>query len=403
MGKNDPIRFPGPTAPAPGGSDFSLVCGGPLYRFYLRTRMAREPLELFIRRMIIIPLFCWLPLLLLAGLQGRLTSGVPVPFLFDPDVHVRLLAALPLLIGAEVLVHQRMRLVVTLFLERGIIAEEDHPRFQGLVDSGRRLSNSVWFELFLLVFVFTAGHWIWTRNVSLSVSTWYAIKDGAHGSLTTAGYWYVFVSLPIFRFMLYRWYYRLFIWYRFLWQVRALPLHLNLYHPDRAGGLSFLTTSIQAIALVMVAQSVAFAGIIFERILYAGAKLPAFKIEIAGWIAFMLLLTVFPLGFFVIQLDRAGRVARRELGSLASHYVNDFRRKWVQGAHDDKPLLGTPDIQSLADMAHSYSVVTEVRLFPITKQALIRLVILIGLPFLPLTLTMFRLDEMIGRIVKFMF
>jgi hypothetical protein len=380
------------------------VLGGPLYRFYLRTRMAREPLELFVRRMIIIPLICWLPLSLLAGLQGRLTGGVRAPFLFDPDVHVRLLAALPLLIGAEVLVHQRMRLVVTLFLERGIVAEEDRPRFLGLVDSGRRLSNSVWFELFLLAFVFTAGHWIWTRNVSLSVSTWYALKDGAETHLTAAGYWYAFVSLPIFRFMLYRWYYRLFIWYRFLWQVRGLPLHLNLYHPDRAGGLSFLSASTQAIALVMVAQSVAFAGIIFERILYAGAKLPSFKIEIVGWTVFMLLLTVFPLGFFVIQLDRAGRVARRELGSLASRYVNDFRRKWVQDAvHADEALLGTPDIQSMSDLANSYSVVTEVRLFPLTKQALIRLVIMIGLPFLPLTLTMFKLDEMVGRIFKFIF
>jgi hypothetical protein len=332
------------------------------------------------------------------------TSGVRVPFLFDPDVQVRFLAALPLLIGAEMLVHKRMRLVVAQFLERGIVAEEDRDRFLGLVNSSMRLRNSVAFELCLLAFVFTAGHWIWSRNISLSVSTWYAVKDGAHGSLTAAGYWYAFVSLPLFRFILYRWYFRLFIWYRFLWQVRAMPLHFNFYHPDRAGGLGFLSASIQAISPMLVAQSMAFAGFIFTRILYAGTKLPAFKMEIAAWIVFMLLLAVIPLSFFSVQLDQAGRVARREFGALASHYVDDFRGKWVLGgAPVDEPLLGSSDIQSLADMANSYGVVSELRLFPITKQTLIRLVIMIALPLLPLTLTMVPLDEMVGKLFKFMF
>jgi hypothetical protein len=54
-------------------------------------------------------------------------------------------------------------------------------------------------------------------------------------------------------------------------------------------------------------------------------------------------------------------------------------------------------------MGNSYSVVSEMRLFPITKQTLIRLVIMIALPLLPLTLTMFPLDEMIRRLFKFMF
>ena len=82
--------------------------------------------------------------------------------------------------------------------------------------------------------------------------------------LTAAGYWYAFVSLPIFRFILYRWYYRLFIWYRFLWQVRGMPLHFNLYHPDRVGGLGFLAASVQIFAPILVAQTMALAGIIYS-------------------------------------------------------------------------------------------------------------------------------------------
>ncbi len=35
--------------------DFSLVLGGPLYQLYLRTRLARPPLELLVRRMLTHP------------------------------------------------------------------------------------------------------------------------------------------------------------------------------------------------------------------------------------------------------------------------------------------------------------------------------------------------------------
>ena len=41
-----------------------------------------------------------------------------MPFLLDVEVHVRFLVAMPLLIGAELVVHRRMRPVVKQFLER---------------------------------------------------------------------------------------------------------------------------------------------------------------------------------------------------------------------------------------------------------------------------------------------
>src|SRR5690242_13878327 len=87
-------------------SDFSLVLGGPLYQLYLRTRMARAKLELMFRRLVIISMICWLPLLLLTTF-GHQTGGVT--FLRDPEVQVRFLFALPLLIVAEVVVHMRLR------------------------------------------------------------------------------------------------------------------------------------------------------------------------------------------------------------------------------------------------------------------------------------------------------
>ena len=60
-----------------------------------------------------VSLLAWLPLLVLSVVEGQALGGnVAVPFLLDVEAHVRFLVALPLLIVAELVVHQRMRFVV---------------------------------------------------------------------------------------------------------------------------------------------------------------------------------------------------------------------------------------------------------------------------------------------------
>jgi hypothetical protein len=113
------------------------------------------------------------------------------------------------------------------------------------------------------------------------------------------------------------------------------------------------------------------------------------------------LILLLPLTFFALKLEYTGRVAKAEFGVLASHYVNDFRRKWVvEQLQDRESMLGTSDLQSLADLGNSFGVVNEMRLFPITKQAVLRLVVALAVPFLPLTLTMFPLDQILQRLFR---
>src|SRR5262245_21894488 len=230
-------------APSRDPYDFSVVLGGPLYQLARRAHICGDALEMLHRRIIVITLFAWLPLLILSILDGRAWgSSVNVPFLKDIEVHVRLLVALPLLIIAELIVHLRMRATGRQFLERGLIADSSRARFDAAVGAALRLRNSVAAEVVLLAFVYFVGvFFIWPRFVALNVATWYAVPAGSAGRhLQIAGWWYVFVSLPIFQLMLFRWYFRLFIWVRFLWQVSRCELRLVPTHPDRAGGLGFL-------------------------------------------------------------------------------------------------------------------------------------------------------------------
>jgi hypothetical protein len=55
--------------------DFSLVLGGPIYQLLRRSHLADDALGLVRQRIIVISLFCWLPLLVLSALEGKTLGG----------------------------------------------------------------------------------------------------------------------------------------------------------------------------------------------------------------------------------------------------------------------------------------------------------------------------------------
>jgi hypothetical protein len=386
-------------------TDFSLVQGGPLFQLLVRTRLLKPPMELLALRIVVISLVAWLPLLLLSVFSGHAFGGTGIPFLLDLGAHARLLVSVPLLLAAEVVVHQRGKLIVRQFLERNLVAPEDQPRFESLIASGMRLRNSALMEVLILAFSILGGYPLGGRYLQMDTGTWYRAAIGGQMSLTPAGYWYLIVSLTIFRFILFRWYFRLVIWYRFLWQVsRHIPLRLNALHPDRAGGLAFLSGSTFALQPILSAHTAALSGFLGSKIWHEGATLPQFKLEIAAWIVFLMLLVLTPLVFFVIQLGISKRAGLREYSLVASNYVAEFSRKWIEGrAPPGEALIGSSDIQSLADLSNSYAVVKEMRLIPFGRGTIVRVATATALPLLPLVLTMIPLDKLIDQAIAVLF
>ncbi|HEU4712912.1 MAG TPA: hypothetical protein VFS76_15160 [Pyrinomonadaceae bacterium] len=343
----------------------------------------------------------WLPLLILSTIQGHLWGkSVAVPFLLDLEVHIRFLIVVPLLVVAELLVHQRLRHIATAFLERNLIPEVDFPRFDKAITSAFRLRNSVTIEMLLIGIVYGVGVLVvWRQFTVLSADTWYAPVSSGGAALSLAGLWYSYASLPIFQFLLIRWYFRIFIWARFLWQVSRIKLALVPTHPDRVGGLGFLSTAVYAFSMLVVAHGAMVSSQIANRIFFLGANLRQFEGEIAA-VAILLLCVIFgPMLVFVPQLAEVKRTGLREYGTLAETYVRDFDRKWLRSPErNDEVLIGSADIQSLADLANSFEVVRSMRLVLITRDAVLQLGVALFLPMLPLLLTMMPLKELLTRL-----
>jgi hypothetical protein len=325
-----------------------------------------------------------------------------VSFLHDIEVHARFLVALPILIATELLVNSRMRAAVRRFIEWRIVLPEQRPVFHKAIESALKLRNSVTVELALIALVYTVGLLVWNSRTELGLWTWFALP-GSRWNLTRAGYWYVFVSLPFFQFILLRWYMRLLIWFRFLWQVNRIPLNLVPTHPDRCAGLSFLGKSSYAFAPILFAQGAILAGVVADRVLYRGETLQSFKFQIASFIVFFLVVVIAPLLMFSPQMADARRKGLADYGLLAQRYVEGFDQKWVRESPSSAELLGTGDIQSLADLGNSYQVIREMRIVPFGLQDISRLAIATAAPLSPLLLTVFSFEELMIRIFKVVF
>ena len=386
--------------------DFSLVHGGPLFQLFLRAHLSSDAMTLVGRRIVTFVLITWVPLLVGSALDGHLLDGrVAVPFLLDVETHVRFLIVVPLLLAAELAVHQRLRSVTRTFLERNLIPVAAMPRFDAAVTSAFRLRNSVLAEVLLLVFVYAVGVLVvWRRYTALDTSTWYATVSDVGSTLSSAGMWYAYVALPIFQFLLLRWYFRLLVWIRFLWQVSRIDLALVPTHPDQLGGLGFLGNTVYAFSVLLVAHGAMLAAQIANRSFFVGAALRDFKVEIAVLAAFLMFVVFGPLLVFSPQLARAKRRGLIEYGTLAEHYVRDFDGKWLRGrAPEGEPLLGSADVQSLADMGNSFAVVRTMRLVPITRDAVLEVAACVLVPLLPLLLTVMPLEELMKRLLGLVF
>jgi hypothetical protein len=251
-------------------------------------------------------------------------------------------------------------------------------------------------EVLMIALVYGIGVlFVWRTRVAVDVSSWYGGSTAGILNPSLAGWWFGGVSLPLFQFMLLRWYFRLFVWARFLWQVSRIKLKLVPTHPDGCAGLGFLSDVCLAFAPILLAQGALLAGTVANQIFFAGAKLPQFKLEIIGMVALALFAVIGPLLVFVPVLIRAKRDGLRVYGALAQRGMREFDEEWLhEGAATQVPLM---------PMLKSFDAVKDMRSLPFTRQSVLQLAMLTLLPLVPLLLTMVSFEELIDRLLKVVF
>jgi hypothetical protein len=337
------------------------------------------------RRALMAVLVTWVPLLVLSAVQG-LAYGqqVRIPFLRDFAAYARFLVGLPLLIFSEVGIDKGLKTAVTHFLKSGLVKYGDLPSFEALIRRVTRLRDSALPEIALLALACFPS--VLRQNLELPIhgmSSWEWAPAGS-GTLSYAGWWFNLVSAPLIRFLLFRWLWRICLWASFLWRVLKLDLALTPAHPDKVAGTGFLSDAQSRFSLIAFAIGAMITGLVGNAIAYEGATLTGLKFVIPGYCVLVIVFLAAPLLPLAPTLLELRRRGLREYGALATGYTQMFDAKWIHGKPPEgEALLGSADIQSLADLSNSFALVNGMRLVPIDKRTILNLVVAAVLPMTP--------------------
>lgn len=379
---------------------FLLMEGGPAYHIQKRLGLIPGDPPRVKRRAVAVALLTFVPLFVLSVLQHHAFHNVPVPFVRDFSTYSRFLLAMPLLVLAENILGPRVAVAASHFIESGLIPEKNYARFGDYIDRGLRARDSTLAEVIIAILAYI-GAIVSLKSFAFHVDTWYLTRTGSGYSLTWAGWWLLGFCAPLFQFLVCRWIYRLFLWFQFLHRVRGLDLRLYPTHPDEAGGLGFIGETQRFFGIILFALSLGSAGVIANDLVYGRIPLQKFYAAIVIYAVISVLVLVAPLGIFTDLLVKTKRQGLEQYGALATAYTGAFHRKWIQHINpDNEQLLGTGDIQSLADLGNSFAFVEKMKPLPIDLLTLLHLIIATLLPLTPLLLAVMPLKDLLKLILK---
>ncbi len=367
--------------------NFSLL-GGPFQRIGARLGLVHGKSNT-IRFGLALGWLSWLVLVALAFAKGGASDLFTLPAI---AIHARLLLAIPLLFLAETALDAKLREFVSLLMRSGVAGARALPQLET-----EAAQLCAWEDSWLP----DAASLLAAIGLSLlAVHAGLPAGGRALDAMPLAGSWYTFFCLPLFRFLMFRWVWRLLLWWGLLWRLSRMDLDLSPAHPDGAGGLGYLETVHTRFSPLALAISVVVAAKLAEEIAQGESGLSGAFPEMAATLLIDCVLFIGPLSLFSSKLRACQEKGLRDYAVIGARYVHAFDTKWIAGAAPDEPLLGTPDLQSLADLANSVDVVRKMRLAPIS----IRLLTIIGaaavLPMLPLFLFEYPLADLVKMLFQ---
>jgi hypothetical protein len=380
-------------------SELQFEIGGPVYRLMQRIGLITRDDPCIGRRIICFLLITWVPLLLLSLIEGRALGPTPrESFLLDFAAYARFFIAIPLIFMAEIIVGPRLRTAGLHFLRANLVRSEDLPTVEAAITRVQRRREALLPELVIFGLIIVAVRYFNVETVSgvTATATWStaALKGGI--GLTLAGIWYYFVAIPVMLFFFYRWLWRLIIWTLFLRDLSRLKLNLVATHPDRAAGLGFLGNAHISLGIFAFGFSSVLSGTVAFQVYFEAVSIDTFKVLYAVFLIVSELVCLGPLLIFTPLLARTRREGLQKYSILANTYNSAFEQKWVAGqAPQDEPLLGSGDIQSLADLGNSFGMIREMKPFPFSSQNIIQIAVIASLPGLPLIFLVMPVGEIL--------
>jgi hypothetical protein len=375
--------------------DFSLF-GGPLQRLGRRLGLVRGGNTFWLG--VALGLLAWSVLMVLAFLQG---AGGRMFALDMIGIHVRFLVAIPLFFLCETWVAPPMDRFVRDLVSSGVVPASGRPSLAAVIRRVGRLRDPWLAEIgflaavVVMAFVEPAASLVGKTGSAAMLQ----VETGGHVGPVLA--WYLWFCLPLFRFLLLRWVWHLCLWCYFLWRLQRLDLHLIPTHPDRAGGLGYLEIVQEHFATLAMAISAVLAASFAEGIASGPMAFETLYMLIPMVLLLVAVLFIGPLLIFSPKLWACRVTGWSEYMSMATGYVHAFDRKWIRGENaTGERLLGTPDMQSLADLDNSVNIVRDMQWAPASRRLVLSLGVCTLVPMLPLLLLKYPVGDLAAKLFQ---
>lgn len=338
----------------------------------------------------------WLPLLLLATMEGLAWgSRVEVPFLKDFLPYGQFLLVIPLLVWGEVFVGKMLGWAAAELRRSDLLAPESTPALEQLltraVEQWRgRGVNAVIISLTAAA----TGFWFWGAREWLTGGWQYV-----DGHVTFAGWWYLLVSMPVMRFLILRWVWRLMLWAWVLWRTAGLRIQPQPTHPDRAGGLAFLGSTQAVFGVLISSCAIQLSCLIADAVAYRGADLMSFRWQVMAFAVFSVVALLLPLLVFAPNMIRTRAETLLFLSGNAYRGAAGLDRELRN--HPDQPLPAN-DISGMSDFGVLYENARLMKIVPLEWRHVLVLVLAAVVPFLPLVFLVVPAQEVLqtlGRLI----
>jgi hypothetical protein len=212
-----------------------------------------------------------------------LIQGTAHAFLLDFSAYARFVLAVAIFVLMEPSAEQRLRMLASHFVKSGLVPQAQLPAAAKAFEKALQRRDLRTAELAALLVAYALSFAVVATSLATTPTSWLGtVRDGVR-HLTLAGWWCLLISVPLFFFLFGRWIWRFVVWALLLRDLARLDLQLVAAHPDRAGGLGFISQYPRVFTAFVFALSCVIAAGAAKAILHAGVDFHVFMFVIAGW------------------------------------------------------------------------------------------------------------------------
>ena len=384
---------------------FSLFEGDLANRVFSRLHLNGRRARGVLGRILVLVLITYVPMALLAWYEQLGFSRPPAEnFFYDIAAYAQFLIGLPLFVVAESIISVHTREAAKRFNHSGILSELDSEALAGFSAKLEQWRKDPRPEAFSIMFAFVLSLITLTPLLSDDKATWHALGPLEHQSFSATAVWAICVSLPVLNYCWIRWIWKIALWTAYLYQVSRCQLLLVASHPDRTGGIGFLSEVQSKFGLLILAYGVSnvLATVSYELIIQ---KMTIDVMTVWGPIVSFVvgapLIFTIPLFLFTKQLYRTKKRAIEIYQDRAMERARAFERHWLKACEEGNlDIMAGGELAGMNNLTTVFDRIHHMRVVPFDLRSFSELVGAAIGPILPLLPYLHLIPEPILKAIE---